>query len=156
MTDTATEDRFDKVTIDAAQAELESTVEALSRLISEGTGIPKGVRVSADPAEVVIRMTADGSLGHGNDIILELDGVEARISPTDLDALMESNGSLQQLIMSRLGRIGAVNPLTDAQLIRALLAKLDGSVELTLDEVSAARKPSTIQYDGLKLTLVHG
>lgn len=137
-----------------AQTQLDELIASMVQVLASTEGVPAGTRVFADPENIHVRMMADGAIAHTNDIVLELGGLQSRITSADIEALMESGGSVGALLMSRLSQIGAANPMNDAQLIRALLAKLDGEVEFTLEDVGAARKPSTLQYDGLKIKLV--
>lgn len=152
MTDTQQVD-IDPAAIVQAQAELDGMIAVLANLLSNASGVPAGVTVRLDPADGVFRMLADGSIEASNDIVIELNGQQARITQAEMASVQVSGGDAMALIRARLDTIGA-GPLSDAQLIRALLAKLGGEATFTAEDMAAARKPSTLQYDGATIKLI--
>lgn len=133
------------------QRDLDQSIEGIRQIIANSTGLPAGLAIALDPPEVAARMLADGSLDASNEFVLSLAGAEARFSIGDV---VEHGGDINAVITAKLVELGAMLPLTDRQLINALLARIGGAVELTLEEVAAAQRPSTLQFDGLKISLL--
>ena len=110
--------------------------------------------VTCRPEEVQTSMDAAGDITVTNDIVFTLDGAEQSISADTISDVMDGGGSFNELMASRLAQLGGYVALTDAVLIRVLLARLGGEVVMTPDDVAKARAPSSIQIDGLKIKLI--
>lgn len=153
MTDTNTVPSADIV--EEAKAAHALMMGGIQRLLNQN-GFAKGLTVESSPAETNVIMDATGGVVVTNDFLFRLGDRSVTITSVEVAALMDGGGQFATLLLSRLERIDAYIALTDAQIIRALLARLGGEVTLTRDEVVASREPSSIQSDGLTLKLLKG
>lgn len=153
MTDTNTVPTDDIVEeAKAAHALMMGGIEAMLTM----DGFAKGLTVESVPAEINVVMDATGGVVVTNDFLFRLGDRSVTITSVEVTALMDGGGHFPTLLLNRLETIDGYVALTDAQIIRALLARLGGEVTLTRDEVAASRAPSSIQSDGLTLKLLKG
>ena len=89
-----------------------------------------------------------------NDYRFSLGAASVLITAVEINALMQGGGDFRTLLMSRLETIGAYTSLTDAQLIRALLARLGGEVTLNDNDMRTGRRGDALQFDGLTIKLI--
>lgn len=153
MTDTNTVPSADIV--EEAKAAHDLMMAGIAALLN-ADGFAKGLTVESSPAETNVVMDAKGDVVVTNDFLFRLGDRSVAITSVEVAALMDGGGQFVTLLLSRLERIDAYVALTDAQLIRALLARLGGEVTLTRDEVAASRAPSSLQFDGLTVKLLAG
>lgn len=143
MTDTTTVPDTDgqpatisQASLDQMQADLDASLAGIVAIIANSTGLPAGITVRLDPAEVMGRILADGTLDASNEFVLTYGDTEGRFGIGDV---VGTGGDINAVITATLVKMGAMLPLSDRQLINALLSRLGGSVELTLEEVAAAQ-----------------
>ena len=151
MTDTA--QTFDP--IENAKAMFLDSLESIRIMIaSPHSPVSSAVVVSAAPEEINAVTTDDGGVVVTNDYRFSLGDAFVLITAVEINALMQGGGDFRTLLMARLETIGAYTSLTDAQLIRALLARLGGEITLTAADMQAGRRGDALQFDGLTIKLI--
>lgn len=141
--------------VEEAKADFNIMLDGIRHLMTQG-GFAKGLTIEPVPAEINVAMDAQGGAVITNDFLFSLGDRSVTITAVEVSALMDGGGEFVTLLLSRLEKIDGYLAMNDAQIIRALLARLGGEVTLTRDEVVASRAASSVQFDGLTLKLLKG